>query len=383
MKKILSISIAAAIAMGFSACQEEEFGFTARQINYETEFVKTFGTPDANHTWNTLRDVTIQFDQANAGKYFLYVTTQRPGMTNNVLLDSRLCNLEAGTQNYTFSVPRNLERAYFSVIPANGSEGETQAVLLSQDQATPIYDGQTLTANASQFNPEQLTGIQAYIAFEDLGGTCDWDFNDVVIKVTSATQYLDENDWDEPNTTRFYLDVELLAIGGTLPVYLETDNTTTEELHNLFGKEDTNYRFNVTPGSGDDASLFKTHDPVSFRMDPDMSASDERPAKSLKDLLSDLSLVVKGTDQGVTMIKAGSDTTVPQALVIVTANNATWAWPKEGQNIGDVYEYFKDWVNDKNYNWYDYGFSLASETDPNAIPEGDGETPTEAQAPKR
>lgn len=35
----------------FTSCQEEDFGFTAEEITYETKFFKEFGHPDPDHNW--------------------------------------------------------------------------------------------------------------------------------------------------------------------------------------------------------------------------------------------------------------------------------------------------------------------------------------------
>ncbi len=45
------LSLAAIVAGGLTSCQEEDLGYTADQIKYETEFVKEFGKPDPNHKW--------------------------------------------------------------------------------------------------------------------------------------------------------------------------------------------------------------------------------------------------------------------------------------------------------------------------------------------
>lgn len=61
------------------------------------------------------------------------------------------------------------------------------------------------------------------IAAEDLGGTCDWDFNDVVASVTTVSKnYTDDTAEGGTATSYPYTEVTVtpLAAGGTLPVYL-------------------------------------------------------------------------------------------------------------------------------------------------------------------
>lgn len=49
---IITITLAAFSAIGsLSSCQDEDFGYESKEIEYQTAFKKSFGTPDANHTW--------------------------------------------------------------------------------------------------------------------------------------------------------------------------------------------------------------------------------------------------------------------------------------------------------------------------------------------
>lgn len=48
---IYYFSLAAILAGSFVSCQDEDLGYTAEQIKYESEFVKEFGKPDPNHKW--------------------------------------------------------------------------------------------------------------------------------------------------------------------------------------------------------------------------------------------------------------------------------------------------------------------------------------------
>lgn len=71
--------------------------------------------------------------------------------------------------------------------------------------------------------------ISYTFAFEDLGSIGDYDFNDVVLKVTDG----------EDN---YHFNVYLAAAGGTLPVKVELWNnlnqkyiTLWEEIHSAFG----------------------------------------------------------------------------------------------------------------------------------------------------
>lgn len=84
-----------------------------------------------------------------------------------------------------------------------------------------------LTIPTSKIN----TGQAVRIMCEDLGGVYDYDFNDVVIDVTPRKTIL---------TQKTYLEVELKALGGTLPVYVAYNGTPlwgTEDLHKQYNSK--------------------------------------------------------------------------------------------------------------------------------------------------
>ena len=61
-----------------------------------------------------------------------------------------------------------------------------------------------------------------YIAAEDLGGTYDWDFNDLVVKINCVTTNYISSDKTEDLSYKDFskITVTPLAAGGTLPIYL-------------------------------------------------------------------------------------------------------------------------------------------------------------------
>lgn len=50
--KIMSAAVLAAASLSLSGCQEEDFGFNAAEIKYQTEFTRAFGKIDPNQDWN-------------------------------------------------------------------------------------------------------------------------------------------------------------------------------------------------------------------------------------------------------------------------------------------------------------------------------------------
>ena len=81
-----------------------------------------------------------------------------------------------------------------------------------------------LTIPMSKIN----TGKPARIMCEDLGGVYDYDFNDIVIDVTPKKDLLGP-----------YLNIEVKALGGTLPIYVAYNGTA------LWGTDDLHKKYNA------------------------------------------------------------------------------------------------------------------------------------------
>lgn len=54
MNKLIKILPLLATCVGLVGCQDEDFGYTASEIKYKTEFTKAFGNIDPNQDWNLL-----------------------------------------------------------------------------------------------------------------------------------------------------------------------------------------------------------------------------------------------------------------------------------------------------------------------------------------
>lgn len=115
-----------------------------------------------------------------------------------------------------------------------------------------------------------------YLAAEDLGGTYDWDFNDMVVKINCVTTNYISSDKTEDLSYKDFskITVTPLAAGGTLPIYLmytgkmsydeasvstssESTYVVKQELHNWLGGTDSQ-PMNVTAGD------MYTAEPVTF-----------------------------------------------------------------------------------------------------------------------
>lgn len=373
MKKNLSISIAAiAMALGFSACQEEEFGYTARQINYETEFAKTFGKIDPKQNWSTLSPTTIHYTLPNEGVYSVYVTSHALNYYGDNFLVTSIEQVAANSekQSIRFDMPKGYNVAYLTIREESTNQVGTLAAVICDGEGEVNFTGKPLMANNGAL--DNLKQTSYVVAFEDLGGSCDWDFNDIVVGVVR----------ESPTQAKF----TVRTAGGTEKTQLWYGSNPilfgrTADIHEAFGIE-PDERANVS-------TLADTDQKIKDKCisAPQISATVTVEATAtMTDIMSQLKLMVGEGGSAVSIDAANADenATAPQAIVIYEATAGSWACPAEGQNIAECYSDFATWVEEAKLGAYWYGKAWGEpENDPNAIPVGTGETPTEAQAPRR
>jgi len=167
------------------------------------------------------------------------------------------------------------------------------------------------------------------VACEDLGGTFDWDFNDVVYAIEHVSG----------QTTA---KLKLLAAGGTLPVKISYNDSVVIKFN---GKEDLHEAFGVdqkTPVNvgGYSASPVYSEE---FKVGADaFSMSTHASAFKIHVEYPDGS---QGAQIGVPDRNAGQE---PQAFLVADPN---WEWPNEKVSIASVYPPFTEWVANLNTNW--------------------------------
>lgn len=216
---------------------------------------------------------------------------------------------------------------------------------------------------------------QWIIAAEDLGGSYDWDFNDVVAGVSIQAMKEGEKEFSKVTVTP-------LASGGTLPVYFMytgeiVDPNTGEtiansngdyviggEFHSLFGSNFGTY-INASKGKHIKA------DPITFYTPADHSLAssghvhyDEKNMGGFWVLAAEINSpldlnpannyglisIDPGTTNGFNKISnsrpiASEALTAPQIICV----EAEWAWPLEEKNIKLAYPEFETWVGDESH----------------------------------
>ena len=191
---------------------------------------------------------------------------------------------------------------------------------------------ETLKEHPEYSNPPSLEEIKHQswtLAFENAGMDNDFDFNDVVLKVT-------------PNTTTHQAEVKLLATGAQRKTEVYFDGTLLGEVHTLFGV-DTNTFVNTTSSTATRKAV--TLESISWPEDATMET--QRMKFSLKVYNEDGTL-----DREFSMADLLNDRKSPQALCVA----GDWQWPKERVNVYTAYPLIGEWgvnFNNSEYsNWY-------------------------------
>lgn len=166
------------------------------------------------------------------------------------------------------------------------------------------------------------------VACEDLGGTFDWDFNDVVYAIEHVSG----------QTTA---KLKLLAAGGTLPVNISYNDSVIrfngkEDLHEAFGVDQ---KTPVNVGGYSASPVYSEE----FTVGADaFSMSTHASAFKIHVEYPDGS---QGAQIGVPDRNAGQE---PQAFLVADPN---WQWPNEKVSITSMYSQFTEWVANLNTNW--------------------------------
>ena len=188
---------------------------------------------------------------------------------------------------------------------------------------------------------DEMTWI---VACEDLGGTYDYDFNDLVFELTKDEITITHQD---PNTgaiidqtTTIEWSIRALAAGGTLPATVYYDNTAIGEIHSMLGSTDTGTPINVSPGTTPSIGT-----PVKLE---NVAQEDQ---DDISKILQHIRIVVQNKNDQLSateIVAPNKDKTSnsPQMLLLPKG----WDWPTEETLIYKVYPKFEEWTQDKSQN---------------------------------
>lgn len=225
------------------------------------------------------------------------------------------------------------------------------------DKMFKIYGSQPLVLN----NKAQSW----HLAFEDLGGSFDWDFNDVVLQIDYVSGQSKAH-------------ITPIAAGGTLhsEVFFDDSNDGSNkqdlgEIHELLGAthvddevlyEPINASRRGVPGVRKEVNI---KSPSTFSIANAMNDANSAGLGSSKNILG-LYIETSGNEEGTTNTIAYQDAgKAPMMLVLPTSYKSgekyyEWAWPTERTDIRKAYNTeghkFTDWVADHTQaqDWYEH-----------------------------
>lgn len=196
----------------------------------------------------------------------------------------------------------------------------TAPVSWEESTCRPAYKG-------NKTDPDPI--MYYYYAFEDLGAIGDFDFNDVVLRLSAPENGIST--------------VQLCAAGGTLPVQVVyNDANVGREVHTEFGVD-----VSTMVNTGYETKAFVTLGTVTIAADADMA---NLP----------FGIVVTGNDGSSVKVTREVEHTGTAPLMIVVSGYDTgddagkWFWARERVNISIAYPQFGAWGANvqSNTNWY-------------------------------
>lgn len=260
-------------------------------------------------------------------------------------------NYPQGGNNFFYTqIVNNIEVIYPANMDNNGIQYIIGGVTAgSWFGLTPSADQQAAkTANSADYSvpsDECTKGINTkdpdddegsttpsyiYYAFEDLGTTDDFDFNDVVLRVSA------------PNANGEST-IELVATGGTMPTYITYNGVRAneKEVHELIGATSVTDMVNTGRGSQKDFVEVKTITGLSATTE-----MDKLP----------IGINITGNNGQVINVTrtAAEPGKAPLVVVVSGDENGKWFWPTERTKISDAYEQFGEWGANASTNedWY-------------------------------
>jgi hypothetical protein len=226
---------------------------------------------------------------------------------------------------------------------ANGFSGNYPIIYVDGAEMT-AENGAPITIDASACNPgydntpvaePEVNPISFIFACEDLGGTDDYDFNDIVFSVSHVA--------GQKTAT-----VKALAAGGTYPatIYYKSSETDSVAIGEIHARLNPNASTAIMLNTNEDASLNTYKDAgVQITVPENWSISENRSNFGIS--------INSGTTwNGVyltqTIESAMELGKAPQVIVLPS----DWEWPIERVKMTEAYPDFKNWsANSSSYDW--------------------------------
>ena len=214
----------------------------------------------------------------------------------------------------------------------SNTKGEKYIPVFTESTKNSNWNKDVIEKHPEYINPPSLqeTNLQSWtLAFENAGLDNDYDFNDVVLKVT-------------PDTKNGKAEVKLLATGAQRKTEVYFNRTLLGEVHELFGVSSDTY-VNTTSNT----ATTKAVTLPSIDWPKNTTMEEQRMNFSLKVYNDD------GTpDREFSMVDLLNDMKSPQALCVA----GDWKWPKERIDVYVAYPLIGKWgvnFNNPEYcNWY-------------------------------
>lgn len=239
---------------------------------------------------------------------------------------------------------------------SNGNIGNGECTTCGYGHWDHDYNDIVLTISPRPVT-KAYNAISYRVMCEDLGGTFDWDFNDVVFDVL----YTD----GRPSTNyKATIEYKLQAIGGTLPIYMGYDENSNGQYTNLTynGKEELHEMTGLTKDNKDlytpvnvACNLYhtETKDPIVLKtvtLDREKYSDGQLDIRDYVHKIKIVATQKNGNTSTVKFPEYKGDRT-PQCFM----TNTGTPWPDELQPITDKYPKFKPWVEsfDPAPNWWE------------------------------
>lgn len=252
---------------------------------------------------------TITFP-SGTGEFGFYVKIYRPSDKVNEIAkyySNPALNVVPNTETPSFS-----SFAYLEV--GEGEDAKTYITIEDNNHGDLDYNDFIFVMEGKQEHIIKKP-VEYIYAVEDLGGTGDFDFNDVVFSVSHVS--------GQPHAN-----VKLLAAGGTLPAYICFNNSSYGEVHEMFKVETTEM---VNTASGTTKANMKQASPFVVQVPTDWSHAAFKTEGN--------GFNVKVQNDGNVTIATPGNNPAPQILILTK----DWLWPTERTRINTAYPQFGKW----------------------------------------